>query len=171
MSQVLTKGVNAPAMTRHDFEDFLYFEAALLDEWRLDEWLALFTGDAKYMVPATDCTDASTPADSLFYIADDRFRMGERVKRLNKKTAHAEWPRSKTRHTVHNVRIRSVEGNVYQVACNFVTYRTKNDVTNTYIGHNEYKIVVGGDGPKIAEKRSVLDLDSIRALGKISIII
>jgi len=30
---------------------------------------------------------------------------------------------------------------------------------------------VGPDGPKIAEKRSILDLDSIRALGKISIII
>lgn len=171
MSQTMTKGANAPEMTRHDFEDFLYMEAALLDEWRLTEWLALFTGDARYMVPSTDCTDASTPADSLFYIADDRFRLGERVLRLNKKTAHAEWPRSKTRHMVHNVRIRSVEGNVYAVTCNFVTYRTKNDVTNTYIGHHEYKIVAGADGPKIAEKRSVLDLDSIRALGKISIII
>ncbi|MFZ5836610.1 MAG: aromatic-ring-hydroxylating dioxygenase subunit beta [Pseudomonadota bacterium] len=171
MSQTMQKEAASPAMTRHDFEDFLYLEAALLDEWRLNEWLALFTDDARYMVPSTDCTDASTPANSLFYIADDRFRLGERVVRLNKKMAHAEWPRSKTRHTVHNVRIRSVEGNAYAVTCNFVTYRTKNDITNTYIGHHEYKIVVGPDGPKIAEKRSILDLDSIRALGKISIII
>ena len=171
MSQAVKQSVNAPAMTRHDFEDFLYLEAALIDEWRLDEWLQLFTDDARYMVPSTDCTDQSTPSDSLFYIADDRFRLGERVKRLNKKMAHAEWPHSKIRHTVHNVRIRSNEGNVYAVTCNFVTYRTKNDITNTYIGHHEYKIVAGADGPKIREKRSVLDLDSIRALGKISIII
>ncbi len=171
MSQAVNLGATAPVLTRSDFEDFLYLEAALIDEWRLDEWLTLFTDDARYLVPSTDCTDASTPADSLFYIADDRFRLGERVKRLNKKMAHAEWPHSKIRHTVHNVRIRSVEGNVYAVTCNFVTYRTKNDVTNTYIGHHEYKIVVGVDGPKISEKRSVLDLDTIRALGKISIII
>ena len=26
---------------REEVEDFLYQEAALLDEWRLDEWLAL----------------------------------------------------------------------------------------------------------------------------------
>lgn len=171
MSQTMTKGANAPEMTRHDFEEFLYMEAALLDEWRLTEWLTLFTDDARYMVPSTDCTDASTPADSLFYIADDRFRLSERVIRLNKKTAHAEWPRSKTRHMVHNVRIRSIEGDVYAVTCNFAVYRTKNDVTNTYIGHNEYKIVAGADGAKIREKRAILDLDSIRSVGKISIIL
>ncbi|MEQ1888111.1 MAG: aromatic-ring-hydroxylating dioxygenase subunit beta [Alphaproteobacteria bacterium] len=171
MSQTMQKDIGAVAMNRHDFEDFLYMEAGLLDDWRLKEWLALFTDDAHYLVPSTDCTDASTPADSLFYIADDRFRLGERVIRLNKKTAHAEWPRSKTRHTVHNVRIRSVEGNVYAVTCNFVVYRTKNDVTNAYIGHNEYKIVAGADGAKIREKRVILDLDSIRSVGKISIIL
>ncbi len=36
------------ALTRQDAEDFLYREAALLDEGRLDEWLALFTDDARY---------------------------------------------------------------------------------------------------------------------------
>lgn len=171
MSQAAQKGTNVPAMTRNDFEEFLYLEAALIDEWRLDEWLALYTADARYLVPSTDCTDASTPADSLFYIADDRFRMGERVKRLNKKGAHAEWPHSKVRHMINNVRIRRVVGDIYSVTCNFVIYRTKNDITNTYIGHSDYEIVVGPEGAKIREKRAVLDLDSIRAVGKISIIL
>ena len=32
---------------------FLYDEAALLDEWRLDEWLALFHPEAaKYLIPS-----------------------------------------------------------------------------------------------------------------------
>ena len=52
----------APAATdrhaRHalrlDVEAFLYDEAALLDAWRLDDWLALFTRDARYEVPSTD---------------------------------------------------------------------------------------------------------------------
>ena len=34
-------------MTRGEAEDFLYREAALLDAWKLDEWLALLTEDAR----------------------------------------------------------------------------------------------------------------------------
>jgi hypothetical protein len=34
---------------------FLYDEAALLDEWRLDEWLALFHREAaRYLIPSPE---------------------------------------------------------------------------------------------------------------------
>ena len=33
-------------VTRQEIEDFLYHEAALLDEWKLDEWQALLADDA-----------------------------------------------------------------------------------------------------------------------------
>jgi p-cumate 2,3-dioxygenase beta subunit len=33
-------------VTRAEVEDFLYREAALLDEWQLDEWQSLLTEDA-----------------------------------------------------------------------------------------------------------------------------
>src|SRR5207253_10818569 len=42
------------AITRAEVEDFLYHEAALLDAWKLDEWLALLTDDATYRVPSND---------------------------------------------------------------------------------------------------------------------
>jgi hypothetical protein len=35
---------------QRDVEAFLFEEAALLDTWRLDEWLGLFTADCKYVV-------------------------------------------------------------------------------------------------------------------------
>ena len=41
-------------ISRADVEDFLFAEAELLDEWRLPEWLELFTEDAIYYVPSTD---------------------------------------------------------------------------------------------------------------------
>ena len=44
-------------LLRLEVEEFLVEEAALLDEWRLDEWLALFTEDATYVVPSTDLPD------------------------------------------------------------------------------------------------------------------
>jgi p-cumate 2,3-dioxygenase beta subunit len=46
----------APTL-RERVEDFLYEEAALLDAWRWDEWLALFTADGRYVVPTTDLPD------------------------------------------------------------------------------------------------------------------
>ena len=62
--------------TRPEIEDFLFNEAALLDDWKLEEWLALFTDDARYLVPATDLPKDAPPEGNLFYIADDYFRIG-----------------------------------------------------------------------------------------------
>jgi p-cumate 2,3-dioxygenase beta subunit len=41
-------------VTRAQVEDFLYHEAALLDEWRLDAWQELLADDACYYVPSND---------------------------------------------------------------------------------------------------------------------
>ena len=56
--------------TRPEIEDFLFNEAALLDDWKLEEWLALFTDDARYLVPATDLPKDAPPEGNLFYIED-----------------------------------------------------------------------------------------------------
>src|SRR5450432_2981414 len=80
------------APTRAGVEDFLYAEAALLDEWRLDEWFALFAEGAVYEVPTAGAPEGDDPTKSLFYIADDYVRLRERVGRLKKKEAHAEYP-------------------------------------------------------------------------------
>jgi hypothetical protein len=40
-------------------------------QWRLPEWLALFTEDAKYEVPRTDLPADASSATSLFHVADD----------------------------------------------------------------------------------------------------
>ena len=55
--------VSAARTLREEVEDFLYQEAELLDEWRLDEWAALFTEDARYIVPTTDLPDGDPQKD------------------------------------------------------------------------------------------------------------
>ncbi|HYM03007.1 MAG TPA: aromatic-ring-hydroxylating dioxygenase subunit beta, partial [Stellaceae bacterium] len=107
------------ALGRNDIEDFLYHEAGLLDEWRLPEWLALFTEDARYEVPSTDLAADASPDENLFYIADDRFRLEQRVARLMKRSGHSEQPRSKTRHLVTNVRIAANDGATMSVTSAF----------------------------------------------------
>jgi len=159
------------APTRSEIEDFLFLEAELLDEWRLQDWLALYTDDARYLVPPTDVAADAEPETNLFYIADDRFRMNERVARLSKRMAHAESPRSKTRHLVSNVRIKEVHDNEVKVSAAFVTYRTKDGVTDSFVGNYKYLLTRSDAGWKIREKRCVLDLDGLRPQGRISILL
>lgn len=159
------------AVTRQEVEDFLFLEADLLDEWRLPEWLALFTEDAHYYVPSTDVAHDASPDDNLFYVADDRYRLEQRVKRLMKRTAHVEFPHSKTRHLVSNVRIRSQEGDALHVSTAFITHRTNHGATNVYFGTGYYTLVSTSDGFKIREKRAVLASEGLRDQGRVSIIL
>ncbi|KWV50932.1 hypothetical protein AS156_14000 [Bradyrhizobium macuxiense] len=159
------------SVTRTDVEDFLFNEAELLDQWRLPEWLTLFTEDARYEVPCTDLpTDASSDTN-LFYIADDRMRLGERVKRLMKRTAHAEFPHSKTSRIVGNVRIHARHADEIDVTSVFQTLRTKDGVTDLYFGTNKYRLALRDDGFRIREKRCLLGGEGLRPSGRISIVL
>lgn len=158
-------------ISRIEVEDFLFYEAELLDEWRLKEWLALFTDDAHYFVPSTDLPPGASPDTNLFYIADDRFRLGERVERLMKKSAHAEYPRSKTRHLLSNVRIRNRTETELEVGAAFATYRSKGETTDLYVGAIRYRMVPENGSLKIREKRCQLDMNGLKPQGRISIIL
>jgi p-cumate 2,3-dioxygenase beta subunit len=162
--------MNTRTVTRPEVEDFLFHEAELLDNWKLDEWVALFTDDGEYLIPPTDVPDGD-PRRDLFLVYDDRHRIGERARRLGKKSAHAEFPHSRTRHLITNVRI-SQHGEGVQATCNFVVYRSKQGVNDIYPGHSRYALVpqVGG-GFRIRSKRATLDVDTLRPQGKVSIII
>jgi p-cumate 2,3-dioxygenase beta subunit len=157
-------------LTRADAEDFLIKEAGLLDAWKLEEWAALFTDDGEYLIPATDDPEGK-PGTSLFLIYDDRHRLEERAKRLLKKNAHAEVPRSQTRHMTTNVVVGESKDGFVPVSCNFVVFRSRMEVTNIYPGHAEYLLVQNGGGLKIKSKKAVLDVDALRPHGKISIIL
>jgi p-cumate 2,3-dioxygenase beta subunit len=159
------------AVTRSDVEDLLFKEAELLDDWQLEQWLALFTEDATYYVPSTDLPRDASPDKSLFYIADDRTRLNERVIRLMKKTAHSEFPRSRTRHLVSNVQIKKIEGDEVIAVAAFVTYRSKNGNTDAYIGSTRYRLRIVNGELRIREKRCTLDLEALRPHGRVSILL
>ena len=155
-----------------EVEDFLYAEAELLDEWRLEEWLALFTEDCRYLIPPGDLPPDVSPESTLFYIADDRILLRERVRRLAKRNAHAEQPHSRTRHMLSNIRIKSVsdDGQI-DVRCAFLTHRERVEVVDTFIGSAEYRLVRDGGNLRIREKRCRLDTAGLREQGRISILL
>lgn len=108
-------------LTRADVEDLLYEEAARIDDRRLDEWLELFTHDARYWLPM----GIEDPVHEPSLVRDDRGRMEERVFRLLETSAHAQMPPSRTQHDVTNVRLLSVEDDRVRAACHLVVHEVR----------------------------------------------
>jgi p-cumate 2,3-dioxygenase beta subunit len=158
-------------VTRAEVEDFLYREAALLDDWKLDEWEALLTDDAAYYVPPNDQPDGDHRA-TLFLVADDRERIRQRVIRIKDPNCHAEYPRSRTRRMISNVRIVAVEGDLVTVAANFVCYRFRRyERIREYVGAYRYVLRQTGDGFRIKERRVLIDAHELGTLGSVSFIL
>jgi p-cumate 2,3-dioxygenase beta subunit len=157
--------------SRAEIEDFLFDEAILLDEWRLDEWLAMFAPGATYEVPPANAEEGANSATSLFYIADDYERLGYRVDRLKDPAAHAEYPRSRCARLISNVRVLGRVAGEISVRCAFITHRSKGDVTDIYFGHHHYVLTWVGADLKIAGKKTFLDMGSLRPQGRVSIIV
>src|SRR5213079_229200 len=107
----------AEAFTVAEIERFLVEEAALLDEWRLEEWLALVAPDGRYLVPPLDRPEADH-RDTLFLIADDRRTLASRVRQLLSGTTWAENPRSRTRRLVTNVRLLEIADGAARATAN-----------------------------------------------------
>src|ERR1700722_4956460 len=110
--------------TRQEVEDLLYREAALLDEWRLEEGLGVLTDDSIYQIPYTDAPEGDE-RNTLYIIADDALRIRSRVKQLLGKSAWAESPHSRTRRMITNVRVPGVDGNGILATANFAVYRMR----------------------------------------------
>ena len=156
-------------ITRQEVEDFLYEEAALLDAWKLDEWLALLTEDAYYRVPSNDRPE-SDPRATLFTIADDIGRIRSRVTRLKDRNAHAEFPPSRTRRLITNVRI--VEEQPLRVEANFVVHRYRsNDDAKQYVGRYRYVLRSEDGRLRIAGREAILDAMELASLGAVSFIL
>ena len=159
-------------MLRQEIEDFLFAEAALLDEWRLDEWLALLTDDVTYIVPATDARDAD-PRTTLSIISDDAKRVRARAEQLLGKHAWAENPPSRTRRLITNVRITGMDGDLILVAANFAIYRHRRheQAPRQFIGRYRHKLKQTDAGLKIYERRAILDAEELGAMGAVSFLL
>ncbi len=157
--------------TRQEVEDFLYREADLLDNWKLDDWLALLTDDASYYVPPNDKPDADHRF-TLFTVADDIVRLRERIIRLKDPNCHAEFPPSHTRRMISNVRITGIEGDLINVAANFAIFRhRRNEPVRQFVGRYRYKLKRTDAGLKIAERRAILDAEELGAMGSVSFLL
>ncbi len=118
---------------QRDIEQFLFREARLLDERRFEEWLELFTPDARYWVPIRETAadlPSGVPAEDAIAVAhidDDRDGLKLRVERLGTRLAHAETPPSRTRHLISNIEIVDVAGDELTALSNFLVYQARKE--------------------------------------------
>lgn len=160
----------ASSFTHREVEAFLFDEAALLDAWRLDEWLTLFTEDAQYVVPTTDLPEGD-PVHDLVFIDDNLIRLQGRVKRLNSRHAHREYPSSRTRRLISNIRITGVTDGEASVEASFVIYRFRAGSTEPFVGQYRYRLTKIDDTLRIRYRRATLDNETLRGQGAVSIIV
>jgi 3-phenylpropionate/cinnamic acid dioxygenase small subunit len=170
MSAFNDLGLHERMLLTFEVEEFLYREASLLDERRLDEWLALTTDDIHYWMPIRRTTTAKeidnefTKPGGMAYFDDDKKTLGMRVQRLQVGRAWAEDPPSRTRHVVTNVRIVGVDGSDITAASNFMLYRTRlNSEEDSWIGRREDVLRREAGALKLARRYIYLDQTVILA--------
>ena len=112
--------------------DFLYDEAALLDDRRHREWLALLARDIVYQAPVR-VTRAHTLTDSylaeMSHFDEDYYSLVKRIERFESEHAWAEDPPSRTRRFITNIRCWR-GGNAAEIVarCNVLVLRSRGDV-------------------------------------------
>ena len=98
--------------------EFLYKEARLADEARYADWLALWTDDGVYWVPAT--TDPGADPDKhLSHIYDNRGRLETRIKLLQTGYRYSQEPASLMRRLISNIEVAAADDGELVAESNF----------------------------------------------------
>jgi PAH dioxygenase small subunit len=162
----LATEVELPLELRIAVQDFLWYEAELLDDRRFEDWLALFTDDVRYTAPVsvTRKTPNPTVVDDIGYFDETLQSLTLRVRRLRTDVAWAEDPPSHTRRFVTNIRVRptETEGEL-AVRSALLLYRSRGDLgAHDLIVGERQDLLRAVDGElRIARRRVVLDQSSL----------
>jgi benzoate/toluate 1,2-dioxygenase subunit beta len=138
--------------------EFLYREARLADEARYAEWLALWTDDAVYWVPAT--TDpAADPNQHLSHIYDNRGRLETRIKLLQTGHRYSQEPASSMRRLISNIEVAPAENDELVAESNFalaeLAVQARREM-HWWVGRAKHRLRRAGGELRICRKTVVL---------------
>ena len=129
-----------------EVEKLLHMEARLLDEGSYAEWLALYTEDCEYWVPAVP--GQQSPRDHVSLFHEDRTLMETRVRRLQHAQAHSLVPPVRTSRIVGSIEVGDL---VARSSFHLVEYRDGQQ--RVFAGRYLHRLRRVGDGLKIVSKR------------------
>jgi 3-phenylpropionate/cinnamic acid dioxygenase small subunit len=142
------------AFDRQAVEQFIYYEAQLMDEHRYDEWLALWTDDALYWVPTG--RDNIDPKREISLIYDDRVRLQTRIARLKSGFAHAQEPKSRMRRVVSNIVIEEADNGEIVAYSNFMLAELRRGKQDIFTGRTTHRLRPHHGGFKMVGKKVLL---------------
>ncbi|HVZ46541.1 MAG TPA: aromatic-ring-hydroxylating dioxygenase subunit beta [Ramlibacter sp.] len=140
---------------------FLYQEAAMLDAQRWDDWLALYTADCEFWLPAWKSEHELTANPraelSLIYYRT-RAGLEDRVSRVKSGKSVASIPLPRTQHSIANVRIEPAADGSVQVYSNWVVneFLTKSREVRMQFGRYEHRLTENAGEKRISRKKIVM---------------
>jgi len=132
-------------LLREDVEQFLYQEAALLDERRFLEWIDLIADDIHYHMPIRrnvkfgELDHENTDAESeMSWFDEGKRTLLGRVRQIMTGVHWCEEPFSRVRHIVSNVQVVGVRGDEVDVKSNFFVWQNRlQEEVNVFVGRRE----------------------------------
>jgi 3-phenylpropionate/cinnamic acid dioxygenase small subunit len=155
-----------------EIEEFLYREAELLDERRFDEWLDLFTEDARYWMPLRRnvkfgehaLRENTREQRDVAWFDEGKETLAKRVQQINTGIHWGEEPLSRVCHMVSNVQILASSPEEVTVKSRFLVYRNRlQDETDILAGKREDTLRAVDGGWKIARRTIILDQNVLLA--------
>jgi 3-phenylpropionate/cinnamic acid dioxygenase small subunit len=157
-------------LLKQEIEEFLYYEADLLDERRYEDWLALVAEDVRYWMPMrrnvkVDDIEREFTREGLdiSWFDEGKETLTRRVRQIQTGIHWAEEPVSRISHMVSNVRLLEasptwVDPVEVTVRCRFLIYRNRVETeTDILVGKRE-DLLRRVDGQwQIARRKIVLD--------------
>ena len=154
---------------RDRFRMVIEREARLLDQLKLDEWLAMYAPECIYWVPATP--EAGDPRCEVAISFDDRRRLEDRIFRLRTGYAWSQAPKSRTVRMVGNVEVfATARDDVRMVRSSLLISEFRVDGTRLLSGWCAHRFAQYGDRWLI-EVRQVNLIDCDQNLRNPSIVI
>lgn len=135
----------ATAQQRAAAEQFLYYEARLMDEHRYEEWEALWTEDGTYWVPAFH--EDYDPDERVSLIYDTRAGIAARVRRLAGEHAYAQQPRARLLRVVSNVEAYDAGNGVLRTYANFMLSVERRGRATVWGGRSQHTLLIADDDP------------------------
>ncbi len=144
-------------------------EAACLDQHRWADWLALYTDDAEYWVPAwTDegrpTNDPQTELSLIYY--NSKAGLEDRVWRIESGLSPASHPLDRTCHLITNIRLTNEDAERPAVASHWQVnaYKPGKQESFVYYGFYEHLLRQTPGGYRIAKKKTILLNDVIEGV-------
>ena len=167
-----TEEALARLLLREEAEQFLYKEAAYLDERQFNDWIELIADDIHYHMPirrnvkfGEQHRENTDPTHEISWFDEGKRTLSGRVRQIMTGVHWAEEPFSRIRHLVTNVRVKEVDGDEVHVDSNFFVWQNRlHDEVNLFAGKREDILRRDPETEfKIAKRTIILDQNVLLA--------